>query len=275
MIGQNFNEESIIREKEDHLKAYLEKLGSLAVAFSGGVDSTYLLKVAHEVLGNKVIAITAISASFPKSETEDAERFCKNQGIRQITVTTNELEIEGFKDNPPERCYICKAGIFTDLKNIALEAGFDYVADGSNKDDLGDYRPGLRALKELGIKSPLKEIGMTKDDIRQLSRLHRLPTWVKPSAACLASRFSYGEQITIEKLSMVEYAESFLKELGFVQLRVRMHGDNLARIEVEKEELSRLLELGNIIAAKFKELGFVYVTMDLLGYRVGSMNEVL
>lgn len=275
MVEQGFEINSELLEKEAGLKEYIGKLGSLAVAFSGGVDSTYLLKIAHEVLGDKVAAVTAISASFPKSETEEAADFCKREGIRQLTVMTNELELEGFKENPPERCYICKTGIFTALKNIANEEGLAYVADGSNIDDLGDYRPGLKALHELGIKSPLQESGMSKEDVRKLSKLHGLTTWSKPSAACLSSRFSYGELITKEKLKMVEQAENILKAYGFMQLRVRMHGENLARIEVVKDEFLRLLELGPDITERLKELGFVYVTMDLLGYRVGSMNEVL
>ena len=190
-------------------------------------------------------------------------------------MQTNELEIEGFKENPPDRCYICKTGIFTQLKEQAAELGIDYVADGSNVDDLGDYRPGLQALKELDVKSPLREAGMTKQDIRNLSHEHGLWTWNKPSAACLASRFAYGETITLEKLGMVERAERILEDYGFIQMRVRMHGENLARIEVTPDELVRLLSLREEIVAKFKGIGFTYVTMDLLGYRVGSMNEVL
>lgn len=266
---------AIERQKEESLKEYIKNLGSLAVAFSGGVDSTYLAKIAHDVLGDKMIAVTAESGSFPKRETGEAAHFCKEQGIRQIVVQTNELEIEGFKENPPDRCYICKTGIFTQLKEQAAELGIEYVADGSNVDDLGDYRPGLQALKELDVKSPLREAGMTKQEIRNLSQEHRLWTWNKPSAACLASRFAYGETITREKLGMVEQAEYFLNNYDFIQMRVRMHGENLARIEVAPDELTRLLSLREEIAAKFKEIGFTYVTMDLLGYRVGSMNEVL
>lgn len=265
----------IEKQKEDKLKEYIKNLGSLAVAFSGGVDSTYLAKVAHDVLGDKMIAVTAQSGSFPKRETGEAIDFCKEQGIRQIMVQTNELEIEGFKENPPDRCYICKTGIFTQLREKAAELGIEYVADGSNVDDLGDYRPGLQALKELDVKSPMREAGMTKQEIRNLSQEHGLWTWNKPSAACLASRFAYGETITREKLGMVEQAERILNDYDFVQMRVRMHGENLARIEVAPDELARLLSLGEEVAAKFKEIGFIYVTMDLLGYRVGSMNEVL
>lgn len=261
--------------KENNLKRYIAGLGSLAVAFSGGVDSTYLAKVAHDVLGDRMIAITAQSGSFPRKDTDEAVEFCRGRGIRQIVVKTNELELEGFRENPADRCYICKTGIFTQLKAKAGELGIAYVADGSNADDEGDYRPGLRALRELDVKSPLMETGLTKQEIRDLSQAHGLPTWNKPSAACLASRFAYGETITREKLAMVEQAERVLDSYGFIQVRVRIHGDNLARIEVAPAELERLLSLGSEISAKFKGIGFVYVTMDMLGYRVGSMNEVL
>lgn len=265
-----------IERKYEQLKENLRALGSVAVAFSGGVDSTFLLKAAKEALGEKAVAITACSAAFPKREAKEAGDFCESEGVRQLIYEFDEMAVEGFAQNPPDRCYLCKRGLFENILRIAGENGIAYVAEGSNLDDDGDYRPGHRAIAELGIKSPLREAGLTKAEIRALSKELSLPTWDKPSYACLASRFVYGETITREKLGMVEQAEQLLLDRGFRQFRVRVHG-NLARIEVLPEELDRLLEqeLRREITERFREIGFAYVTADLAGYRMGSMNEVL
>lgn len=264
-----------LQEKEAQLRENLRHLGSLAVAFSGGVDSTFLLKVAHEELGDRLLAVTARGSVFSGRDLSQGMEFCRQEGIRQEIVEMNELEIPGFSDNPPDRCYICKKTIFQSLLDTAASHGIAHVAEGSNMDDLGDYRPGLRALRELQVLSPLKEAGLYKEEIRQLSRELHLPTWDKPSAACLASRFAYGERITREKLRMVEQAEDFLADQGFRQVRVRIHGADLARLEVAPEQREKLLSLGDSVTEALRQIGFTYVTMDLKGYRTGSMNEIL
>lgn len=257
------------------LREFFRSRGSAAVAFSGGVDSTFLLKVAHEELGEKAVAVTVFSPLIPKKEAQDAENFCKNENIRHFVLELDPLKIPGFKDNPENRCYICKKEIFSKIRSLAFENGILTVCDGSNADDTGDYRPGMQAIRELGIKSPLLECGLTKNEIRILSKEMDLPCWNKPSAACLASRFVYGETITEKKLKMVENAECFLHEKGFLQLRVRIHGENLARIEIEKNDFNKILAIKDEINSFFKELGFVYTTLDLTGFRSGSMNETM
>ena len=267
-----------IHEKYEELKRIIESCGSMAVAFSGGVDSSFLLYAAQEALGDDVLALTASSASFPERERAEAEAFCRERGIRQITVESSELEIEGFRDNPPDRCYLCKHDIFGRLLEVTSREGLSCLAEGSNMDDSGDYRPGMKAIAELGIRSPLREAGFYKEEIRALSREFGLPTWNKPSFACLASRFVYGEKITEKKLEMVDRAEQLLLDLGFTQVRVRIHGDNaIARIEILPGEFEMLFVPGNRerIISSFRSIGFSYTTLDLAGYRTGSMNETL
>ena len=260
----------------ERLKQYLASLQSVAVAFSSGVDSTFLLKVAHEALGDKVIAVTAESCSFPKRELEEAKAFCEKEGIRHFICASEELEIEGFSKNPVNRCYLCKRELFEKIREITAENHIENIVEGSNMDDNGDYRPGLQAVAELDIKSPLRYAGLTKADIRQLSKALGLTTWNKQSFACLSSRFVYGEDITREKLSMVDRAEQLLLDLGFHQIRVRIH-DKMARIEILPEEFEKLLrpEVRERVLSEFQSYGFTYVTMDLKGYRTGSMNETI
>ncbi len=269
-------------DKFETLKKYFESVGRVAVAYSSGVDSTFLLKTAHDVLGDGVIAITAKSHSFPGREYEESVAFCRKEGIRQIVFDSEELNIPGFKENPENRCYICKRGIFSKISEIAASQGIDIVCEGSNMDDLGDYRPGLKAVSELGIQSPLRMCGLFKSEIREFSKMLGLETWDKPSFACLASRFPYGEMISAEKLSMVEQAESYLLANGFVQERVRIHssGDGtnagfMARIEVFPEAFPLIISLREQLVEEFKKIGFNYVALDLQGFRSGSMNEIL
>lgn len=263
-------------EKYKKLQDNLRNLGSAAIAFSSGVDSTFLLKTAHDVLGDKVIAVTASSCSFPKRELEEAKKFCQENGIKHIICESEELDIEGFRQNPVNRCYLCKHELFEKIWEIAKENHLAAVAEGSNMDDNGDYRPGLIAVKELNVKSPLREVELSKAEIRELSKQLGLPTWDKQSFACLSSRFVYGETIDEKKLRMVDQAEQLLLDLGFHQVRVRIHG-TIARIEVLPEEIEKIVEpaVRAQITEKFREFGFTYVALDLEGYRTGSMNETL
>ena len=264
----------MLKEKYSALKNYISSLGSVAVAFSGGVDSTLLLKVSHDVLGDKAVAVTLASDLFPHREMDESKNFCAENNITQIIIHVDELAIEGFAQNPKNRCYLCKKELFTKISAVAEEHNLSYVVEGSNLDDLGDYRPGLKAIDELGVKSPLRFAQLTKSEIRELSHQLGLKTWEKPSFACLASRFVYGETITAEKLIMVGRAENFLLDLGFKQMRVRIHGD-IARIEILPEDFTRIIDLRTKIYDELKQLGFSYVTLDLKGYRTGSMNETL
>ncbi len=262
--------------KYEKLKEHIASFGSVAVAFSSGVDSTFLLYAAKEALFDNVIAVTASSCSFPVRELNEAKAYCEKMGIRHYIVRSEELEIEGFSHNPTNRCYLCKRELFEKIGNVAKEQNINEIAEGSNLDDNGDYRPGLQAVAEFGIKSPLREVGFTKQEIRDLSEYLDIPTWDKQSFACLASRFPYGEVINEQKLNMVDKAEQLLLDMGFHQLRVRIHGD-MARIELLPEEFPKFMEQETRLAIyeKFKEYGFSYVSLDIIGYRTGSMNETI
>ncbi len=264
----------LTQTKYHALQSILKEMDSVAVAFSGGVDSTLLLTVAGNVLGDRAVALTASSEAFPSREARDARHFCEERGIPQVVFDSNEINVPGYRENPVNRCYLCKHALFEQMLRLAGERRLAFVAEGSNTDDNGDYRPGLIAIRELGIRSPLREAGLSKEEIREISKELGLPTWQKQSCACLASRFVYGETISEEKLRMVDRAEELLVQLGFRQLRVRIHG-NLARIEVLPEEFEKLLAHREEISASFRTYGFSYVTMDLTGYRTGSMNETL
>ena len=261
-------------KKIEKLVTILKSFDSLAVAFSAGVDSSFLLKAAHDMLGDQCLAVTACAAFQPEKKRQEAEDFCEREGIRSIVFWADEETIPHFMENPQNRCYYCKHALFGEMQRIAAGQGIRNLAEGSNTDDLSDYRPGMQAIKELGILSPLREAGLSKEEIRGYSRQLGLPSWDKPSMACLASRIPYGQTITKEKLRRIEKAEALLADLGLRQYRVRLHED-LARIEVMPSDFPKLiLEENRVrILTEFQSLGFSYITMDLKGFRSGSLNE--
>ena len=263
-----------LKQRYEALKAGLAELGSLAVGFSGGVDSTFLLKAAHDVLGDDVLAITVAAAVHPSAELDEAKELASAMGVRHVVVEVDALSMAAFRTNARDRCYHCKLDVFAQIQRLAAESGISNVADGTNADDAGDDRPGLRAVEELGILTPLRDAGLAKADIRALSHELDLPTWDKPAYACLATRFPYGTEITAEKLDVIERAEAAVHELGFVASRVRYHGD-VARVEVQAGDVESAArpETAAEIVRRLKEAGFRYVTLDLQGYRVGSMSE--
>ncbi|WP_366924350.1 ATP-dependent sacrificial sulfur transferase LarE [Metallumcola ferriviriculae] len=262
-------------QKQSHLTQIIKNMESVLVAFSGGVDSTLLLKVAVIALGkDNVWAVTARSSTYPVEEQEASRQIADSIGARQLFVDSEELDIDGFSSNPVNRCYYCKKELFTKLITVAHKHGMQHVLDGANFDDLGDHRPGMLAAEELGVRSPLKEAELTKMEIRELSQRLELPTWNKPAFACLSSRFPYGTEITKEKLQQVGQAESYLRKLNLGQFRVRHHGET-ARIEIDKSAFSTVMARTGEIVDKLKQCGFTYVTLDLEGYRTGSMNETI
>ncbi len=266
----------ILNEKYEKLKNVIKSLDKAAVAFSGGVDSTLLIKICRDILGDNAIAVTVIGYMQPQREITEAKKYANFIGIKQNTVILEKNVINDFSHNPPDRCYFCKHKIFSKIIEIADKHGIKHVIDGSNVDDMNDYRPGMRAIKELGVISPLKEAGFSKSEIRELSKQLELPTWDKPALACLISRLPYGEPITENKLKMIEQAEEYLSEKEFKQFRVRYHKD-IARIEVAPEEREKFfdIKLMDELSNEFKRIGFTYVTMDLSGYKTGSMNVSL
>lgn len=263
-----------IFNKYELLLDYIRRLEQVTIAFSGGVDSVFLLKAASDAVGADASAVICRLASFQNAEYESAVSFCSENSINYAVIEINELEDERFCQNPPDRCYICKKNIFSRIKEYSENQGCIHILEGTNADDMNDYRPGMKALSELGIKSPLREIGFTKNEIRLLSKELGLSTWNKPSLACLSTRIPYGDRITERKLRMAEEAENFLSTLGFSQLRVRIHGDT-ARIEVPSAEFMTVINDRIIITEKLRQIGFTYISLDLLGFRSGSLNEIL
>ena len=264
----------LLEEKHQRLKDVLRDCGSVLIAFSGGADSALLLAVAAKELTNRVLAVTAVSPTSTKVEIQEAQEFTKLLAVKHLIIDSTEMQLEEFIENTPQKCYHCKFLRFSELKRIAVKEGIPWVLDGSNTDDLGDFRPGMKAVQELSIRSPLQEAGFTKAEVRELSRRLALPTWNKPSSPCLATRIPYGQAITEEKLRRVEGAENYLKNMGFLPLRVR-HYPKEARLEIAKEQFNHLINNIEEVSLRLKELGFSTVTLDLAGFRSGSMNENL
>ncbi len=264
-----------LEEKINKLKEILWDLRSVVVAFSGGVDSTFLLAVTSEVLGKNVLAITAASPMIPTWEIKEAKKIARRLKIKHKLIKTSPLEDPSLKHNPKDRCYICKKGLFVKFLDLADKYGYQYLVDGTNFDDLKGYRPGLKALKELGVRSPLAEAGLTKDDIRKYSKKIGLPTWDSPALACLATRIPHGEEITELKLKQIDQAEEFIRSLGFKQVRVRYHFP-IARIEIYPEDISRIIgsPTRNVVVERLKAIGFGHIVIDMEGYRSGSMDEL-
>jgi uncharacterized protein len=256
------------------LHTILTGMESALVAFSGGVDSTFVVAAAFDALGERALAVTGVSPSIPTSEVEEARELARTIGIRHELIDTSEMDRPGYVENSPQRCYHCKTELYELLASMARERGIAYVLDGCNVDDLGDHRPGRVAAAEQGVRSPLIEAGLTKDEIRALSRERGLPTWDKPAMACLSSRIPYGSEVTVEALERIGAAEAYLRSLGLRQLRVRHH-DDVARIEVEAEAIALLVEHRDEVVERLKALGYAYVTLDLAGFRSGSLNDVL
>jgi uncharacterized protein len=263
-------------EKYNRLKADLKSMGSVLVAFSGGVDSTFLLKVASDLLSDRVIAVTAKSPTFPKREIDKAAEITANLKVRHLIIESNELENPEYLKNDTQRCYFCKTELFKDLIKIAEKEGFEFVVDGQNYDDISDYRPGMKAAEEIGVRSPLRESFLSKKEIRELSKRLGLSNWDSPSFACLSSRIPYGIAVSKELLEKIDLLENMLLDLGFTQVRVRHH-DKIARIEVAEEEMQKFnnKEIRMQIIKNFREKGYLYVTLDLEGYKTGSMNKVI
>ncbi|HEX2640880.1 MAG TPA: ATP-dependent sacrificial sulfur transferase LarE [Pyrinomonadaceae bacterium] len=263
-------------EKEQKLRSLMRDMGRVLVAYSGGVDSSYLAYIAKSEIGERAVCVLGLSPSVSGEQQQVAEDFAKQFDLNIRTIETNELSDPNYTANPSNRCYFCKSELYSQLESVAAELGVDIVVDGANADDVSDYRPGRSAAAEHQVRSPLIEVGLTKNEIRELSSMHGLPTWDKPSSPCLSSRLAYGVPVTIERLSKVEQAESFLRGLGFREFRVRVHGE-LARIEIARGEMANAFseDFADRVVERFRQIGFKYVTLDLQGFRSGAMNEIL